>query len=106
MCSAARRVRLRPGHGDAVSTPLYSNTTLVVFFPTLAFGGTVVLMPKFDAAALARAGRRHRVTHAMLVPVQYQRLMARPDFDRHDLSALPHEVLHQRTFPPRSRPRC
>ena len=34
-----------------LSTPLYSNTTLVVFFPTLAFGGTVVLMPKFDAAA-------------------------------------------------------
>src|SRR5690349_24657280 len=32
-----------------LSTPLYSNTTLVVFFPTLAFGGCVVLMPKFDA---------------------------------------------------------
>ncbi|RYF78955.1 MAG: long-chain fatty acid--CoA ligase, partial [Comamonadaceae bacterium] len=33
-----------------LSTPLYSNTTLVVFFPTLAFGGCVLLMPKFDAA--------------------------------------------------------
>ena len=32
-----------------VSTPLYSNTTLVSFFPALTFGGTVVLMPKFDA---------------------------------------------------------
>ena len=27
-----------------LATPLYSNTTLVVFFPTIAFGGTVVLM--------------------------------------------------------------
>ena len=32
----------------------------------------------------------------MLVPVQYQRIMALPDFDRYDLSSLPHEVLHQR----------
>ena len=39
-----------------LSTPLYSNTTLVVFFPTLAFGGTVLLMPKFDAAGYLRAG--------------------------------------------------
>jgi long-chain acyl-CoA synthetase len=34
-----------------LSTPLYSNTTLVVFFPTLGFGGTVHLMPRFDAGA-------------------------------------------------------
>ena len=33
-----------------LATPLYSNTTLVVFFPTIAFGGPVVLMSKFDAA--------------------------------------------------------
>ena len=32
-----------------LSTPLYSNTTLVVLFPTLSVGGTVVLAPKFDA---------------------------------------------------------
>ncbi|OYU44699.1 MAG: 4-coumarate--CoA ligase [Burkholderiales bacterium PBB4] len=70
-----------------LSTPLYSNTTLVVFFPTLAFGGTVVLMPKFDAAGYLRLAQTHRATHTMLVPVQYQRLMARPDFDVHDLSS-------------------
>ena len=68
-----------------LSTPLYSNTTLVVFFPTLAFGGTVQLMAKFDAAAYLKLAERLRVTHTMLVPVQYQRLMARPDFDGHDL---------------------
>ena len=70
-----------------LSTPLYSNTTLVVFFPTLAFGGTVLLMPKFDAAGYLKLAQTHRVTHTMLVPVQYQRLMARPDFDAHDLSS-------------------
>ncbi len=69
-----------------LSTPLYSNTTLVVFFPTLAYGGTVLLMGRFDAAAYLALAQAQRVTHTMLVPVQYQRLMARPDFDRHDLS--------------------
>ena len=70
-----------------LSTPLYSNTTLVVFFPTLAFGGTVLLMPKFDAAGYLKLAQAQRVTHTMLVPVQYQRLMARPDFEAHDLSS-------------------
>ncbi len=68
-----------------LSTPLYSNTTLVVFFPTLAYGGTVLLMGKFEAGAYLRLAVQERVTHTMLVPVQYQRLMARPDFAQHDL---------------------
>jgi long-chain acyl-CoA synthetase len=69
------------------STPLCSNTTLVSFFPALAGGGTVVLMPKFDAAGFLALAAKHRATHAMLVPVQYQRIMELPDFDRHDLSS-------------------
>ncbi len=70
-----------------LATPLYSNTTLVVFFPTLAFGGCVILMAKFDAAGYLALAERHRMSHTMLVPVQYQRLMALPGFDAHDLSA-------------------
>ncbi len=70
-----------------LSTPLYSNTTLVVFVPTLAFGGTVVLMPKFDAAGYLALAQLHHVTHTMLVPVQYQRLLAHAEFDRHDLAS-------------------
>ena len=70
-----------------LATPLYSNTTLVSFFPTLTLGGTVVLMPKFDARAYLELAQRHRATHTMLVPVQYQRVMALPEFDSYDLSA-------------------
>jgi acyl-CoA synthetase (AMP-forming)/AMP-acid ligase II len=69
------------------STPLYSNTTLVSFFPTLAMGGSVVLMAKFDALKFLQLAQRHRATHAMLVPVQYQRIMDLPDFDRFDLQS-------------------
>lgn len=70
-----------------ISTPLYSNTTLVSFLPTLGLGGTVVLMAKFDGATYLKLAEQHRVTHTMLVPVQYQRLMARDDFDSYDLSS-------------------
>jgi long-chain acyl-CoA synthetase len=69
------------------STPLYSNTTLVSFFPALAGGGTVVLMSKFDAVKFLELAQRHRATHAMLVPVQYQRIMDVQDFDKYDLSS-------------------
>jgi acyl-CoA synthetase (AMP-forming)/AMP-acid ligase II len=31
--------------------------------------------------------QRERVTHAMMVPVQYQRILAHPDFDKYDLSS-------------------
>ncbi|MBS0222794.1 MAG: AMP-binding protein [Proteobacteria bacterium] len=67
------------------STPLYSNTTLVAVLATIGVGGTTILMPKFDATRFLEIAQRERVTHAMLVPVQYQRLLAHPDFDSYDL---------------------
>ncbi|PTS72325.1 4-coumarate--CoA ligase [Sphingomonas sp. HMWF008] len=78
------------GFGEAVTmlaTPLYSNTTLVSFLPTLGWGGTAVLMKKFDARGYLTLAERHCATHTMLVPVQYQRIMALPDFDRFDLAS-------------------
>lgn len=82
-----RRGVYGPDSITLASTPLYSNTTLVSVFPTLAHGGTLILMAKFDAEKFLRLAQAHRVTHAMLVPVQYKRLMEHPDFDRFDLSA-------------------
>jgi acyl-CoA synthetase (AMP-forming)/AMP-acid ligase II len=49
-------------------------------------GGTVVLMAKFDATKFLELAQQCRATTAMLVPVQYSRIMALPDFDRYDLS--------------------
>ena len=76
-----------PDAMTVLSTPLYSNTTLVCFNPTLAGGGTVVLMRKFDARGFLELAQQHRATHAMLVPVQYRRIMALDDFDSFDLSS-------------------
>ncbi|HJV40638.1 class I adenylate-forming enzyme family protein, partial [Caulobacter sp.] len=46
----------------------------------------VVLMKKFDVVRYLELAQKHRMTHTMLVPVQYRRLMEHPDFDRYDLS--------------------
>jgi long-chain acyl-CoA synthetase len=87
LCEAAGLIRF---HGDAVtlvSTPLYSNTTLTALLPTLAVGGTLVLMSKFDPGRFLALVESRRVTHAMLVPVQYRRILDHLDFDRTDLSS-------------------
>lgn len=82
---------LNPGYGPnavaLISTPLYSNTTLVSFIPALAGGGTLVLMPKFEPRAYLELAQQHRATHSMLVPVQYRRLMEFEGFDAYDLSS-------------------
>ena len=69
------------------STPLYSNTTLVAVLATLGVGGMTILMPRSDVAKFLEIAERERVTHAMLVPVQYQRILAHPGFDSYDLTA-------------------
>jgi len=70
------------------STPLYSNTTMVAFLPVLLAGGTVNIMGKFNTLEWLQRAQDHAVTVTMLVPVQYQRLMAEPRFADFDLSAL------------------
>jgi acyl-CoA synthetase (AMP-forming)/AMP-acid ligase II len=80
------------GYGAAearslIATPLYSNTTLALVMPTLAYGGTLHMMPKFDAERYLQIAARHRITHTMLVPVQYKRLMEWEGFAAYDLSA-------------------
>lgn len=75
------------GTRSLASTPLYSNTTLAVFLPTICHGGFVRLMEKFDVAGYLYHAETDRITHSMLVPVQYQRLLAYDKFDSHDLSS-------------------
>ena len=91
------------GYGpDAVallSTPMYSNTTLASFFPAIGLGGAAAIMPKFDAKGFLEMAQKVRATHAMLVPVQYQRLLAHPDFDRTDLSAFQMKFCTSAPFP-------
>jgi acyl-CoA synthetase (AMP-forming)/AMP-acid ligase II len=92
-----------PAYGPAavtiLSTPLYSNTTMASFMPTVGSGGQVVLMKKFDARGFLELAARERATNCMLVPVQYRRIMALDDFDRFDLSSFVMKYCTSAPFP-------
>ncbi|MBR0684315.1 AMP-binding protein [Bradyrhizobium manausense] len=76
-----------PGCRTLLATPLYSNLTIAAFLPTMGLGGTIVLMRKFDAAAYLDLAESEHITHTMLVPVQYERLLADTSFSGRDLSS-------------------
>lgn len=88
----------KPGQVSLFSTPLYSNTTLGIFVATVAYGGTAVLMRKFDCQRWLELAQEHRATHTMLVPVQYQRLMDFAGFDDYDLSTFTHKYCTSAPF--------
>jgi long-chain acyl-CoA synthetase len=92
-----------PAYGPAavtiLSTPLYSNTTMASFLPTLGSGGKVVLMRKFDARGFVELAAREGATNCMLVPVQYRRIMALEDFGDFDLSRFVMKYCTSAPFP-------
>ena len=81
------------------STPLYSNTTMAVFLPTMYSGGCASLMGKFDVQKWLERASGEKCTHTMLVPVQYRRLMQYEHFDDYDLSAMRMKYCTSAPFP-------
>ena len=96
-------IRGAPAYGPnavtILSTPLYSNTTMASFMPTVGSGGQVVLMKKFDARGFLELAARERATNTMLVPVQYRRIMALDDFGDFDLSSFVVKYCTSAPFP-------
>ena len=81
------------------STPLYSNTTMAVFLPTMYSGGCASLMGKFDVQKWLERAQAEKITHTMLVPVQYRRLMQFEQFDDYDLSSMKMKYCTSAPFP-------
>jgi long-chain acyl-CoA synthetase len=82
------QMQFTPDSRTLLSTPLYSNTTIVPLLPTVMVGATTVLMHRSNTEAYLHLVEQERCTHTMQVPVQYQRIMAHPDFDKFDLSSM------------------
>src|SRR3546814_20926514 len=59
-----------PAYGPAavtiLSTPIYSNTTMASFLPTLGSGGQVVLMKTLDARGFLALAERERATNEVV----------------------------------------
>lgn len=70
------------------TTPLYSNGTWLMMLPILFAGGTLHVMPSFDAGEFLATVPRARITHTFMVPAQYLMVLERPELDQTDLSSL------------------
>lgn len=70
--------------------PLYHAAPLRYCMAAHRFGGTVVVMEKFDPEAYLAAVERYRITHSQLVPTMFVRMLKLPEAARraHDLSSL------------------
>lgn len=79
---------LLPESITLVCTPLYSNTTITTWWPSIFNGATVIIMSKFDAERALELISQHKVTITVLVPVQYDRIMQLENYNDFDLSSM------------------
>ena len=70
-----------------VCTPL-SHAGASFFVPLLLRGGSMVVLPAFEAGAVLEAIERHRITTVMVVPSMLYALLDHPRFAETDLSSL------------------
>ena len=70
--------------------PLYHSAPQAAVNLTIAVGGTVIVMERFDAEHYLQLIEKYRVTHSQLVPTMFSRLLKLPDDVRrkYDLGSL------------------
>ncbi|MFV0512176.1 MAG: class I adenylate-forming enzyme family protein [Jhaorihella sp.] len=71
-----------------VTIGLYSNISMSSAIFTFLTGGTVCILDRFDPAAVVQAIEDHRITHILMVPIQFQMIWDQPGFGGRDLSSL------------------
>ncbi len=81
-------LRYHAGARNLCNLGLFSNITWVGMLATFFAQGTIVISRKFSVEDCLETIQKHRVTHAAMVPLQYQKLIEHPDFEQYDLSSL------------------
>ena len=72
------------------SAPNYHSFPVLFTIQTHRLGGTVVMMPKFDAEKALKAIEQYKVTHSQWVPTMFHRVLKLPNENRlsYNLSSL------------------
>lgn len=73
---------------DMMTVPLFHIGGTLGLLITLHSGRSIVIMPRFDAAAWLGAVEEYRVAQTFVVPTMLRRILDHPDFARRDLSSL------------------
>jgi fatty-acyl-CoA synthase len=77
-----------PNEPRVLSCAPLSHAGGTMFLPTLLKGGTMLVLPSFDALAVLKAIEEHKINCVMLVPSMIYALLDHPRFDEFDLSSL------------------
>ena len=79
-----------PGMRYLSPAPLYHAAPLRYCMSVHRYGGTVVVMEKFEPETYLALIEQHRITHSQLVPTMFVRMLKLPETARtgHDLSSL------------------
>ena len=81
---------MTPGGSLLHAAPLFHLADLGTWNSRNCIGGTHVIVPGFEATAVAEAIERYRVTDLLLVPTMIQMLVDNPAAREHDLSSVEH----------------
>lgn len=84
----ALALRYHPQARTLVTTGLYSNISWLGMLCTFLVGGTLFVHENFDPGAFLETVERERISHVAMVPVQFQRVIEHPEFERFDRSSL------------------
>jgi long-chain acyl-CoA synthetase len=87
---SSARIMLHDEHDRGLAMgPLYhANALWLILYPMLHAGGSVVVLPEFDARAALAAIERHGVTYTSGTPSMYTLLLSHPDVERRDLHSI------------------
>ena len=72
--------------------PLYHSAPVGFSIAAQSLGGTVVVMPRFDAVEALQAIQTHRVTHSQWVPTMFSRMLKLPEDQRTGFDLSSHKV--------------
>lgn len=72
--------------------PMYHSAPVNFTSATLALGGTVAMMPRFDELAALKAIEQFRVTHSQWVPTMFTRMLKLPQEQRSGFDLSSHQV--------------
>jgi acyl-CoA synthetase (AMP-forming)/AMP-acid ligase II len=84
----ALALRYHSGAVTLCSLGLYSNISWAVMLATVLVGGTIVVMPAFNAEGLIDHVERHGITHGGFVPVQLGRITELAGLEQRRLGSL------------------
>lgn len=81
-------LRYHSGARTLLNLGLFSNINWVAMLATIFAGGTLVIQRRFDVAGCLELIQRERVTHTVMVPLQFQKLLEYEHYNDYDMSSL------------------